>query len=150
MVLSDSAVSIRTTKSTAQGRDSVEESSFSFDSVFHAKTTQAQVFDSAMLPQVKSLFSGRDTLTFAYGITNAGKTYTVQGRGDGDEMGMLPRALDSVFVALRHHAERRAAKSGQSAPSSNDSVGLSGPATQLKLDDACTCLLYTSPSPRDS
>ena len=79
MDVTDSAVSLRTVKSTAQGRDSVEEASYSFDGVFDAKATQEQVFERAMLPQVRSLFMGRDTLTFAYGITNAGKTYTIQG-----------------------------------------------------------------------
>ena len=79
MLVTDTAVSLRTVKSTAQGRDSVEEASYSFDAVFDTDATQAQVFETAMLPQVRSLFAGRDTLTFAYGITNAGKTHTIQG-----------------------------------------------------------------------
>ena len=79
ITLTDSAVTMRTTKSTAQGRDSVEETSFSFDAVFGAESTQEEVYVGSLLPQVHSLLAGRDTLTFAYGTTNAGKTYTIQG-----------------------------------------------------------------------
>ena len=130
MTLSESAVSIRTVKSTAQGRDSVEENSFSFDTVFRPEASQAEVFEGAMLPQVRSLLDGRDTLTFAYGITNAGKTYTIQGKDAPDELGVLPRALDSLFGALRRHADRRA---GTAVAEPH-----TGSASALELDDACT------------
>ena len=136
MSLTESAVSIRTVKNSAQGRDSVEEASFSFDTVFGQKATQEQVFESAMLPQVKSLFTGRDTLTFAYGITNAGKTYTIQGRGDSDEMGALPRALQATFVALEAHRARKAAlaEGADAAPPQ----AVSGAAGLLELEDECS------------
>mgnify|MGYP002879611434 CR=1 FL=1 len=130
-LVSDKSVAIRTVKSTAQGRDSVEENCFSFDSVFDSTATQAQVFESAMLPQVKSLFAGRDTLTFAYGITNAGKTYTIQGRGVDEHMGVLPRALEAMFAAIHTHREIAAGRAATAPP-------LSAAAAALELDPACT------------
>lgn len=106
MHATQSTISIRTTKSTAQAKSSMEETSFSFDGVFDATATQAEVFEAAMLPQVQGLFSERDTLTFAYGITNAGKTYTIQGNGTGSENGALPRAFEVIFAAIDNNAAR--------------------------------------------
>lgn len=134
LTLTENAVAVRTVKTNTQGRDSVEECSFFFDVVYKGTSSQEQVFDGAMLPQVQALFAGRDTLTFAYGITNAGKTYTIQGKGGADELGCIPRALESTFSALRHHAARRAAKDGEG----EEPEPLTGPAATFELDDSCT------------
>ena len=40
-------------------------------------------------------------LVFAYGVTNSGKTYTIQGKHDGQNPGILPRAIDVVFNSIR-------------------------------------------------
>ena len=145
MMLSENAVSIRTTKASAQGRENLEETTFSFDTVFDATSTQEEVFAQTMLPQLRSLVKKHDTLTFAYGITNAGKTYTVQGKGDGDEMGLLPRALKVLFGALEQQAQRAqdgAAKEGDDARASSSSAASSAStaafAASLELDDDCT------------
>ena len=135
LTLADDAVAVRTVKSTAQGKDSVEEASFFFDRVYRGAASQSDVFDGSMLPQVQALFAGRDTLTFAYGITNAGKTYTIQGKGGADEMGCIPRALEATFCALRHHAAKRAAAADGSVASPEP---LTGAAASLELDDKCT------------
>lgn len=37
-------------------------------------------------------------LLFAYGITNSGKTYTIN--GEPEEAGVLPRSLDIVFNTI--------------------------------------------------
>ena len=110
------AVMIRTTKSSAQGLSECVEQSFTFDAVFDTTATQQEVFETAMRPQISGLLAGRDTLTFAYGITNAGKTHTVQGGAD-EQRGMLPRALEELFGELAQHAEAVAARAeGRPAP----------------------------------
>jgi len=38
---------------------------------------------------------------FTYGVTGAGKTYTVQ--GTPSEQGILPRSLDVIFNSIRDH-----------------------------------------------
>ena len=144
MMLSENAVSIRTTKASAQGRENLEEATFSAGPC-DATSTQEEVFAQTMLPQLRSLVKKHDTLTFAYGITNAGKTYTVQGKGDGDEMGLLPRALKVLFGALEQQAQRAqdgAAKEGDDARASSSSAASSAStaafAASLELDDDCT------------
>ncbi|EOD07130.1 hypothetical protein EMIHUDRAFT_414777, partial [Emiliania huxleyi CCMP1516] len=87
-------------KPSAQGYGTIEEHSFSFDGVFGPDASQPEVYEAVMRPQVQALLEGRDTLTFAYGITNAGKTYTVQGGAAPEQRGVLPRALCSIFGAL--------------------------------------------------
>ena len=116
MNVTEDSVTLRTTKSTAQGRDSVEETSYTFDGVFNRDTSQSQVFERAMLPQVRSLLAGRDTLTFAYGITNAGKTHTIQGGSDADKQGMLPRAMETIFAALEAHSARASGEPAAELP----------------------------------
>ena len=71
MLTTQNTISIQTKKTTTQGKDSVEEACFSFDGVFDATATQAEVFEAAMLPQVNGLFAGRDTLTFACECSHA-------------------------------------------------------------------------------
>ena len=128
MTATQHAISIRMNKSTAQGKDSVEETSFTFDGVFDPTATQAEVYATTLRPQVDALLAGRDTLTFACtnsvfkptrtsppecdqrmpladGITNAGKTYTIRGKGDGDELGVLPRALKELFEKIQQRDE---------------------------------------------
>lgn len=118
------AVVIRTTKSSAQGLSECVEQSFTFDAVFDTTATQQEVFETAMRPQVSGLLAGRDTLTFAYGITNAGKTHTVQGGAD-EQRGMLPRALEELFGELAQHAEAVAARAeGRPAPLLTAGTGL--------------------------
>lgn len=86
-------------KPSAQGYGTIEEHSFSFDGVFGPDASQPEVYEAVMRPQVQALLEGRDTLTFAYGVTNAGKTYTVQGGATSEQRGVLPRALSSIFGA---------------------------------------------------
>ena len=135
MVVTDTAVTMRVVKSTAQGRDSVEETSYTFDTVYNGGTPQATVYDGAMLPQVRSLLAGRDTLTFAYGTTNAGKTYTIQ--GSEMERGVLPRALESLFAALDAHRARREA-TGEATDEGTAEAAAAAAAGMPMLDDACS------------
>jgi hypothetical protein len=74
------------------------ETKFTFSGVFPTSTTQEQLFTSVTQPLVDTLLSGGQGLLFAYGMTNAGKTYTIQ--GSEHNPGVLPRSLDKIFKAL--------------------------------------------------
>ena len=119
---SDVECAISIQKTTAQGTATMETQAFTFDRVFNAQSTQEQVFEAAMRPQVAAMMAGQDTLTFAYGITNAGKTYTIKGKdAPPEQRGLLPRALTSIFEALT--AQRATHKAAGNEP----------PAYQLKM-----------------
>jgi hypothetical protein len=49
---------------------------------------------------VQHLLSGENGLLFAYGVTNSGKTYSIQGGRGEEEAGILPRTLDVVFNSI--------------------------------------------------
>lgn len=47
--------------------------------IFRADTTQQQFYDGTMRKMVKDVLQGENRLLYTYGVTNSGKTYTVQG-----------------------------------------------------------------------
>lgn len=47
---------------------------------------------------------GKGGLLFSYGVSNSGKTYTIQGGAEGsqegEEKGLIPRAIDVIFNSI--------------------------------------------------
>ncbi len=109
-VLSDSAVLMtdpsaslpqpshrRLTSSSA----SVGSSIYSFTHIFAPETTQPEFFKEAALPLIGDLLKGENGLIFAYGVSNSGKTYTIQGGQNEGQVGLLPRTMDVVFNSIQ-------------------------------------------------
>uniref|UniRef100_A0A8D0AA11 Kinesin-like protein n=1 Tax=Sander lucioperca TaxID=283035 RepID=A0A8D0AA11_SANLU len=72
---------------------------FSFSKIFGPETTQQQFYECTMKKMVKDVLQGENRLLYTYGVTNSGKTYTIQ--GTGREAGLVPRALVSLFRKLQ-------------------------------------------------
>ncbi|XP_061614965.1 kinesin-like protein KIF20A [Phyllopteryx taeniolatus] len=68
---------------------------FSFSKIFGPETTQAELYDQTVSSQMSDFLDGKNVLIFSYGVTNAGKTFTIQ--GTSKEPGILPRVLDATF-----------------------------------------------------
>ncbi|XP_010899038.1 kinesin-like protein KIF20A isoform X2 [Esox lucius] len=68
---------------------------FSFSQIFGPETKQADLFEATMKSQVCDYLEGKNALIFSYGVTNAGKTHTIQ--GSHKDPGILPRTLDVIF-----------------------------------------------------
>ncbi|KAH7094016.1 kinesin-domain-containing protein [Auriculariales sp. MPI-PUGE-AT-0066] len=82
----------------AMGAERKETWQFAFDRVFGPQSTQAEVFDEVgQLAQ--SCVDGYNICIFAYGQTGSGKSYTMEGGRTTDTIGMIPRAIEHVFVA---------------------------------------------------
>ena len=60
---------------------------------------QDAFFQRSTLPLIRNLLSGESALLYAYGVTNSGKTYTIQGGAEG-EAGLLPRSIDVIFNSI--------------------------------------------------
>ncbi|KLT42795.1 kinesin-domain-containing protein [Cutaneotrichosporon oleaginosum] len=76
---------------------------YSFNRVFGPDTEQNNFFNETTKPLVEKLLQGENGLLFAYGVSNSGKTYTIQG-GDSsklEERGLLPRSVDVVFNSIK-------------------------------------------------
>ncbi|XP_051960808.1 kinesin-like protein KIF20A [Xyrauchen texanus] len=71
---------------------------FSFTKIFGPQTSQQEVYDHTIREMVRDVLRGENRLLYTYGVTNSGKTYTIQ--GTGGEAGLLPRALVSIFLKL--------------------------------------------------
>ncbi|XP_028814933.1 kinesin-like protein KIF20A [Denticeps clupeoides] len=74
---------------------------FSFTQIFGPDIGQADVFDGTIKTQVLEFLQGKNALVFSYGVTNAGKTHTIQ--GSSKDPGILPRALDVLFRHISGH-----------------------------------------------
>uniref|UniRef100_A0AAG5CP78 Kinesin-like protein n=1 Tax=Anopheles atroparvus TaxID=41427 RepID=A0AAG5CP78_ANOAO len=73
---------------------------FSFDHVFHSRTTQQDIFDNVS-PLIQSALDGYNVCIFAYGQTGSGKTYTMD--GVPDDLGVIPRTVDLIFNAINDY-----------------------------------------------
>uniref|UniRef100_A0A1B6LAW8 Kinesin-like protein n=1 Tax=Graphocephala atropunctata TaxID=36148 RepID=A0A1B6LAW8_9HEMI len=71
---------------------------FSFDGVYDYKCTQQEIYNGMVMPLVNSFFSGFNCTVFAYGQSNAGKTYTMEGSLNNNESkGIIPKTFDQIF-----------------------------------------------------
>jgi hypothetical protein len=57
---------------------------YTFSKIFAAETTQNDLFTDTTIPLLQDVLLGESALLFTYGVTNAGKTFTVQVRNEGD------------------------------------------------------------------
>ncbi|CAG8595344.1 108_t:CDS:10, partial [Dentiscutata heterogama] len=73
---------------------------YMFTKVFDERTSQKRFFLETTLPLVKGVLDGTNGLVFAYGVTNSGKTYSIQ--GTRNEEGILPRTLDTIFNSIKN------------------------------------------------
>ncbi|KAM6497998.1 kinesin-like protein KIF23 [Amanita muscaria] len=79
---------------------------YTFSHVFPQNSTQSEFFTKTTLPLVRDVLMGQSGLLFTYGVTNSGKTYTIQGSTAPGSAGILPRTLDVLFNSIESlHAE---------------------------------------------
>eukprot|EP00041_Stephanoeca_diplocostata_P028029 m.783207 g.783207 ORF g.783207 m.783207 type:complete len:1328 (+) comp23293_c0_seq5:175-4158(+) len=91
--------------STSKSGSNKGPTSYTFSNIFPNDTTQREFFLESTLPLVKNTLEGNDSLLFTYGVTNAGKTYTVT--GVPEDTGVLPRALDVIFNSIENHSVKK-------------------------------------------
>lgn len=73
---------------------------YTFSHVFPPETTQSDFFGKTTLPLVRDVLDGQSGLLFTYGVTNSGKTFTIQGGSFQGSAGILPRTLDVIFNSI--------------------------------------------------
>jgi kinesin family protein 20 len=84
MLVTHAPSSSHTFKNSAQyGKLERIHHKFTFSHIFDDKTSQKEFFDETVLSTVKEFIDGQNCLVFTYGVTNSGKTYTVQGMSQG-------------------------------------------------------------------
>jgi len=77
-------------------------SSYSFDNVFTAFSTQEEVFEATVKPVIMDVMRGFESTVFAYGQTGTGKTHTMEGSLSSPELyGVIPRSAQAIFELLK-------------------------------------------------
>ena len=93
---------------------------FAFDSALGEESTQEQAYRALASGIVAEFVNGNDGCIFAYGQTGSGKTHSMIGpesalsscksrREDGDQRGVVPRALEDILEAMAWRQEWRRA-----------------------------------------
>ncbi len=80
-----------------------EERHYVFSRVFGAQSTQVDIFDTSVEPLLNRFMQGESCVLFAYGMTNAGKTYTIQGTPQNP--GLLPRLVSQLFERMEYEKQ---------------------------------------------
>lgn len=71
---------------------------FSFDQIFGDKSTQEEVYTITAGPLIEEILTGYNGTIFAYGQTGTGKTHTMEGDLESEEMkGIIPRTVEDLF-----------------------------------------------------
>jgi len=79
---------------------------FSFDRVFSPNAKQTEVYQVVGKPIIESLMEGFNGCVLAYGQTSSGKTYTMQGDLDDEELkGLVPRLVTELFQKIEAASE---------------------------------------------
>jgi hypothetical protein len=73
---------------------------FAFDAVHPPTATQEDVYLASALPSVKAALQGYNAAIIAYGQTGAGKTHTMEGAPEGEQRGIVPRAVADAFAGI--------------------------------------------------
>ena len=78
---------------------------YAFTRVFEASTSQEEYYQSSARPLIVDMLRNpqHNSVIMAYGITAAGKTYTIE--GTKSQPGVMPRALHDVFAGIESHVE---------------------------------------------
>ncbi|KAF9166695.1 hypothetical protein DFQ26_007152 [Actinomortierella ambigua] len=111
---------------------SKEPSNYKFTKVFGQTTTQDTVFEQVGLPLLTPVLrqDHYNTLLFAYGVSNSGKTFTVL--GTEEHPGILPHALGVVFKSIEA-AAGDSDEAAQYCPIGFQDVELCDPSSQHGL-----------------
>lgn len=71
---------------------------YAFSRVFGPDSAQDAVYNHTTAPMARRFLDGENCVLFAYGMTNAGKTYTIQ--GTKEVPGILPRLVTAILYEM--------------------------------------------------
>ncbi|KAL9647926.1 hypothetical protein ABK040_008197 [Willaertia magna] len=97
---------------------------YTFSKVFDSTANQKDVYEITSKPLLQKMFDGKDSLLFSYGVTGSGKTYTMLGKSqqqqvdlrkstiatgitsfDNEDRGVIPRLLEDLFSMISAQKE---------------------------------------------
>jgi kinesin family protein 6/9 len=79
---------------------------FKFTGIFEPKATQEEIFSKLGYKVIDNSLEGYNSTIFCYGQTGSGKTYTMCGKDNSKERGIIPRLLISFFNRIREEKNK--------------------------------------------
>jgi kinesin family protein 3/17 len=80
---------------------------FQFDFAYPDGISQEEVYEETAAPIVSGVLEGFNGTIFAYGQTGTGKTYTMDGKSNGEHRGIVPRAFEHIFEYMATNGENQ-------------------------------------------
>lgn len=77
---------------------------YHYDEVFGSVAKNREVFDRTMLTPIHNALNGLNSTVFIYGMTGAGKTYTMFnnfGNGRENDQGIVGLTIDHLFEEIK-------------------------------------------------
>ena len=87
------------TNSKRAAYTNTEERHYSFSRVFAPGAPQTEVYAHTAAPLLERFLRGENCVLFAYGMTNSGKTYTIQ--GSNESPGVFPRLVKDILTQMK-------------------------------------------------
>ncbi|XP_060574744.1 kinesin-like protein unc-104 isoform X4 [Ruditapes philippinarum] len=107
--MSGKSTTIENTKATGPKESKEQYKSFNFDYSYWSHTdpndpefaTQKMVYNDIGVEMLNHAFDGYNVCIFAYGQTGAGKSYTMMGRNEPGQEGIIPQLCQDLFDQIR-------------------------------------------------
>ncbi|GBF89159.1 kinesin-II motor protein [Raphidocelis subcapitata] len=81
---------------------------FTFDQVYDPEANQREIFDITARPILDAVMDGYNGTIFAYGQTGTGKSFTMEGRDEPQELrGIIPNAFNYIFDTIAQQSGSR-------------------------------------------
>ncbi|GAB1599331.1 kinesin-like protein KIF22 isoform X1 [Argonauta hians] len=95
---SSSVACDRNTLEIVNHRNCTQNIKYRFTTVFDSDSTQEEVYQTFVAPNIGQVFHGENMSVLAYGATGTGKTYTMIGTNSNP--GIVPQALKQLFQRI--------------------------------------------------
>lgn len=98
LVESDTSIVTNAPESSKRAQHTQKERHYIFSRVFAQSSKQSDVFQHVVVPLLNRFYAGENAVLFAYGMTNAGKTHTIQ--GSPTEPGIFPTLANEILTKV--------------------------------------------------
>ena len=101
--------SVDTKRNTMIVKKEYDKKNFNYDRIFQENINQKEVFEICGKGVVDSVLEGYNGTIFTYGQTGTGKTYTMVGQFEDNELkGIIPRSFDYMFKKISNNKDKNA------------------------------------------
>ena len=79
---------------------------FSYDQIFGPEITTETIFNEQVKELVHNALDGINQTVFAYGQTSSGKTFTMRGYPEKNQLGLIPLSVKEIFDTIEADTTR--------------------------------------------